>query len=412
MAIKVGINGFGRIGRVALRIMVERGSATYQMCGINLRNADLDYMVYQVKYDSVFKTFQGTVERDDRHLIINGKKIRVYSEDDAANIPWDDCGAEYIIESTGAYCTTEKASAHFRHGAKKVIISAPAKDDITPTFVMGVNHKRYTPEMDVVSNASCTTNCLAPMTKVINDTFGIEQALMSTIHAATAKQKAVDARAGRDWRTGRSVLGNIIPSTTGAAKAVGVVIPELKGKMTGMSFRVPTNDVSVVDLTARLKQPASYHDVCVAMENAAQNSMKGIITCTTDQVVSSDLTGFSETCIFDETVDTWQPDNMLNRNYLFLMEQAANKRLRIQGHLFLNDVLASLGTHGGVTMKTPEGQIVGWLYDPNDPTRQNHVDFGVTNYVKGDEALNSFINGGERSVMLRFNCDGPIIDKI
>ena len=214
MAIKVGINGFGRIGRVALRIMVERGSATYQMCGINLRNADLDYMVYQVKYDSVFKTFQGTVERDDRHLIINGKKIRVYSEDDAANIPWDDCGAEYIIESTGAYCTTEKASAHFRHGAKKVIISAPAKDDITPTFVMGVNHKRYTPEMDVVSNASCTTNCLAPMTKVINDTFGIEQALMSTIHAATAKQKAVDARAGRDWRTGRSVLGNIIPSTT------------------------------------------------------------------------------------------------------------------------------------------------------------------------------------------------------
>ena len=310
MAIKVGINGFGRIGRVALRIMVERGSATYQMCGINLRNADLDYMVYQVKYDSVFKTFQGTVERDDRHLIINGKKIRVYSEDDAANIPWDDCGAEY----TGAYCTTEKASAHFRHGAKKVIISAPAKDDITPTFVMGVNHKRYTPEMDVVSNASCTTNCLAPMTKVINDTFGIEQALMSTIHAATAKQKAVDARAGRDWRTGRSVLGNIIPSTTGAAKAVGVVIPELKGKMTGMSFRVPTNDVSVVDLTARLKQPASYHDVCVAMENAAQNSMKGIITCTNDQVVSSDLTGFSETCIFDETAGI-----MLDNNFVKLI---------------------------------------------------------------------------------------------
>ena len=314
MAIKVGINGFGRIGRVALRIMVERGSATYQMCGINLRNADLDYMVYQVKYDSVFKTFQGTVERDDRHLIINGKKIRVYSEDDAANIPWDDCGAEYIIESTGAYCTTEKASAHFCHGARKVIISAPAKDDVTPTFVMGVNHKQYRPEMDVVSNASCTTNCLAPMTKVIHDTFGIRQALMSTIHAATAKQKAVDARAGRDWRTGRSVLGNIIPSTTGAAKAVGQVIPELKGRMTGMSFRVPTNDVSVVDLTARLKQPASYHDVCVAMENAAQNSMKGIITCTNDQVVSSDLTGFSETCIFDETAGI-----MLDNNFVKLI---------------------------------------------------------------------------------------------
>ena len=314
MAIKVGINGFGRIGRVALRIMVERGSATYQMCGINLRNADLDYMVYQVKYDSVFKTFQGTVERDDRHLIINGKKIRVYSEDDAANIPWDDCGAEYIIESTGAYNSTEKASVHLLNGAKKVVLSAPAKDECTPTFVMGVNHKSYTPDMNVVSNASCTTNCPAPMTKVINDTFGIEQALMSTIHAATAKQKAVDARAGRDWRTGRSVLGNIIPSTTGAAKAVGVVIPELKGKMTGMSFRVPTNDVSVVDLTARLKQPASYHDVCVAMENAAQNSMKGIITCTNDQVVSSDLTGFSETCIFDETAGI-----MLDNNFVKLI---------------------------------------------------------------------------------------------
>ena len=192
MAIKVGINGFGRIGRVALRIMVERGSATYQMCGINLRNADLDYMVYQVKYDSVFKTFQGTVERDDRHLIINGKKIRVYSEDDAANIPWDDCGAEYIIESTGAYCTTEKASAHFRHGAKKVIISAPAKDDITPTFVMGVNHKRYTPEMDVVSNASCTTNCLAPIAKVLNDNWGITDGLMTTVHSVTATQKRID----------------------------------------------------------------------------------------------------------------------------------------------------------------------------------------------------------------------------
>ena len=314
MAIKVGINGFGRIGRVALRSMVERGSSSYQICGINLRNADLDYMVYQVKYDSVFRTFRGMVEHDDRHLIINGKKIRVYSESDAALIPWDDCEAEYIIESTGAYNSTEKASVHLLNGAKKVVLSAPAKDECTPTFVMGVNHETYTPDMNVVSNASCTTNCLAPMTKVINDTFGIEQALMSTIHAATAKQKAVDARAGRDWRTGRSVLGNIIPSTTGAAKAVGVVIPELKGKMTGMSFRVPTNDVSVVDLTARLKQPASYHDVCVAMENAAQNSMKGIITCTNDQVVSSDLTGFSETCIFDETAGI-----MLDNNFVKLI---------------------------------------------------------------------------------------------
>ena len=179
MAIKVGINGFGRIGRVALRIMVERGCSSYQICGINLRNADLDYMVYQVKYDSVFRTFQGTVERDERHLIINGKKIRVYSESDANLIPWDDCGAEYIIESTGVYNTVEKASAHFKGGAKKVILSAPSKDDVMPTFVMGVNHKKYTPDMNVVSNASCTTNCLAPMTKVVNDTFGIEQALIS-----------------------------------------------------------------------------------------------------------------------------------------------------------------------------------------------------------------------------------------
>ena len=323
MAIKVGINGFGRIGRVALRIMVERGCSSYQICGINLRNADLDYMVYQVKYDSVFRTFQGTVERDDRHLIINGKKIRVYSENDAANIPWDDCGAEYIIESTGAYCTTEKASAHFQHGARKVIISAPAKDEITPTFVMGVNHTNYTPDMNVVSNASCTTNC---------------QALMSTIHAATAKQKAVDSRAGRDWRTGRSVMGNIIPSTTGAAKAVGMVIPELKGKMTGMSFRVPTNDVSVVDLTARLRQPASYHDVCVAMENAAQNRMKGIIACTRDQVVSSDLTGFSETCIFDETAGI-----MLDGNFVKLIAWYdnewgyTNKILDLMAHMYAVD---------------------------------------------------------------------------
>ena len=301
MAIKVGINGFGRIGRVALRIMVERGSSSYQICGINLRNADLDYMVYQVKYDSVFRTFRDTVEHDDRHLIINGKKIRVYSESDITQIPWDDCGAEYIIESTGAFNTVEKASAHLQNGAKKVIISAPSKDDVMPTFVMGVNHLKYTPDMDVVSNASCTTNCLAPMTKVINDTFGIKQALMSTIHSATAKQKAVDARAGRDWRTGRSVLGNIIPSTTGAAKAVGQVIPELKGKMTGMSFRVPTNDVSVVDLTARLSNSVSYADICYEILHASETYMKGIIGYTRDQVVSTDLIGNSCPCIFDET---------------------------------------------------------------------------------------------------------------
>ena len=342
MAIKIGINGFGRIGRVALRCMVERGSSTYQICGINLRKADLDYMVYQIKYDSVFRTFQGSIEHDDRHLILNGKKIRVYSESDAALIPWDDCGAEYIIESTGAFDTTEKGSLHLLNGAKKVIISAPSKDSVTPTFVMGVNHKNYTPDMNVVSNASCTTNCLAPMAKVIHDTFGIEQALMSTIHAATAKQKAVDARAGRDWRTGRSVLGNIIPSSTGAAKAVGEVIPSLKGKMTGMSFRVPTNDVSVVDLTARLIQPASYHDVCVAMRNAAQNSMKGIITCTTDQVVSSDLTGFPETCIFDETAGIMLDDNFVKLIAWYDNEWGyTNKLLDLIAHMYEVDSRAA-----------------------------------------------------------------------
>ena len=313
MGIPVGINGFGRIGRIALRIMLERGEK-FELRGINLRKADLDYMEYMVKYDSVFRTFHGTVEHDGENLIVNGHKICVFSQSDAGEIPWSDCGAEYIIESTGAFNTQELSSLHFKGGAKKVVITAPAKDNVTPTFVMGVNHETYTPDMNVVSNASCTTNCLAPLTKVIQDNFGIEEALMSTIHASTAKQKAVDARAGRDWRTGRSVLGNIIPSSTGAAKAVGQVIPELKGKMTGMSFRVPTNDVSVVDLTARLKQPASYHDVCVAMENAAQNSMKGIITCTNDQVVSSDLTGFSETCIFDETAGI-----MLDNNFVKLI---------------------------------------------------------------------------------------------
>ena len=301
MAIKVGINGFGRIGRVVLRNMLERGCSNYEICGINLRNADLDYMVYQVKYDTVFRTYRGTVEHDGKNLIINGQKIRVYSESDASKIPWNDCGAEYIVESTGVYNTTEKASVHLKGGAKKVVISAPSKDSETPTFVMGVNHQLYTSDMNVVSNASCTTNCLAPMCKVLNDAFGIEQGLMSTIHSATAKQKAVDSRAGSDWRTGRSVMGNIIPSTTGAAKAVGLVIPELKGKMTGMSFRVPTADVSVVDLTVRLQKEATYEEICQAMRDAEKGDMKGIILCTTDQVVSSDLTGYPETCIFDET---------------------------------------------------------------------------------------------------------------
>lgn len=298
MAIKVGINGFGRIGRVVLRIMSERPEQ-FDICGINLRKADLDYMVYLVKYDSVFRQFNGTVEHDEENLILNGHKIHVFSESDASQIKWADCGAEYIIESTGVYNTTEKASAHFAGGAKKVILTAPAKDEATPTFVMGVNHELLRPEMKVVSNASCTTNCLAPLAKVINDEFGIEQALMSTIHASTSKQKTVDARGGSDWRTGRSVYNNIIPSSTGAAKAVGKVIPSLNGKLTGMSMRVPTLDVSVVDLTVNLEKPASYDEICEAMKEASEGELKGILGYTDEPVVSSDFLGDPRTSIFD-----------------------------------------------------------------------------------------------------------------
>ena len=313
MGIPVGINGFGRIGRIALRIMLERGEK-FELRGINLRKADLDYMEYMVKYDSVFRTFHGTVEHDGENLIVNGHKICVFSQSDAGEIPWSDCGAEYIIESTGAFNTQELGSLHLKGGAKKVVITAPAKDDVTPTFVMGVNHETYTPDMNVVSNASCTTNCLAPLTKDIQDNIGIEEALMSTIHASTAKQKAVDARAGRDWRTGRSVIGNIIPSSTGAAKAVGLVMPELKGKMTGMSFRIPTNDVSVVDLTARLCTSTTYEEICEAVHQAAAGPMKGILSYTRDQIVSSDIIGNPHTSILDETAGI-----MLNDRFVKLI---------------------------------------------------------------------------------------------
>ena len=299
MAIKVGINGFGRIGRVVLRIMMERPE-TFDICGINLRKADVDYMVYMIKYDSVFRQFIGTVEREDQNLIVNGHRIRVFSEADAAMIPWESCGAEYVIESTGAYNNTEKASRHFKGGARKVLLTAPAKDEVTPTFVYGVNSELYQPDMMVISNASCTTNCLAPLAKVIHQEFGIEQSLMSTIHASTAKQKAVDSRGGSDWRTGRSILNNIIPTSTGAAKAVGRVIPSLKGKMTGMAFRVPTADVSVVDLTARLSRTTTYAEICYAVRHASETYMKDIIGYTTDQVVSTDLIADPCPCVFDE----------------------------------------------------------------------------------------------------------------
>lgn len=297
MAIKVGINGFGRIARVAVRIMADFGDQ-FDLCGINIRNADLDFMCYSLKYDTAFGRFTGTVEKYEDGLIINGKKVRVFSEDKAENIHWDACGAEYIIESTGVYLTSELCEQHLLHGAKKVIISAPPKDD-TPMFVLGVNSDQYTPDMKIISNASCTTNCLAPMTKVLHDTFGIESGLMSTIHASTSKQKAVDARDKKDWRIGRSVYGNIIPSTTGAAKAVGKVIPDLKGKLTGLSYRIPACDGSVVDLTVNLKTAATYDEIVEAMQKAADGAFKGIIEVCHDPIVSADIIGHPIPCVFD-----------------------------------------------------------------------------------------------------------------
>lgn len=297
MAIKIGISGFGRISRVVIRAAMDMPEI--EITGINVRNADREYMAYMLKYDTVFGRFPKELGYYDEGLIIDGKKIPVYSESDAANIPWDKCGAEYIVEGTGAYNTTEKAMVHINQGAKKVVITAPAKDKTTPTFVMGVNHDSYRSDMDIVSNASCTTNCLAPLCKVIEDNWGIEQGLMSTIHAATAKQKVVDARSLKDWRTGRSAFGNIIPSTTGAAKAVGLVIPSLVGKMTGISYRVPTNDVSLVDLNVQLKKSASYEDICQKIKEASEGHMKGVIEYVDDEVVSSDFIGDSNTSIFD-----------------------------------------------------------------------------------------------------------------
>ena len=292
MAIKIGVSGFGRISRVVIRAAMDMPDI--EIAGINVRNADKEYMVYMLKYDTVFGRFPKELGIYDDGLIIDGKKVPVYSESDASNIPWGECGAEYIVEGTGAYNTTEKAMVHINQGAKKVVITAPAKDKETPTFVMGVNHESYTADMKIVSNASCTTNCLAPMCKVIEDNWGIEQGLMSTIHAATAKQKVVDARSMKDWRTGRSSFGNIIPSTTGAAKAVGLVVPSLAGKMTGISYRVPTNDVSVVDLNVQLKKP-----ICAKMKEASETHMKGVLEYVDDEVVSSDFIGDANTSIFD-----------------------------------------------------------------------------------------------------------------
>lgn len=292
---KLAINGFGRIGRLACRVAAARKDIT--IVAIN-DLMDADYMAYLLKYDSTHSQFDGIVSVENGQLIINGQAVRITSERDPANLKWNEVGADVVLECTGLFLTQESASAHLKAGTKKVVLSAPAKDD-TPTFVMGVNHHLLTKDQHIISNASCTTNCLAPITKVLNDTFGIEEGLMSTVHAVTATQKTVDGPSQKDWRGGRGGFQNIIPSSTGAAKAVTLVIPELKGKLTGMSFRVPVADVSVVDLTVRLKTPASYEAICVAMKNASENELKGILGYTDEEVVSSDFIGNPCTSIFD-----------------------------------------------------------------------------------------------------------------
>lgn len=292
---KLGINGFGRIGRLVFRAAIDRPEV--EIVGIN-DLLDVDYIAYMLSYDSVHGAFKGEVKVENGHLVVNGKKIRVSAEKNPADLKWGEIGADYVIESTGLFLTKETAEGHLQAGAKKVIMSAPSKDD-TPMFVMGVNHKSYTSDMNFVSNASCTTNCLAPLAKVLHDNFGIVEGLMTTVHATTATQKTVDGPSKKDWRGGRAALNNIIPSSTGAAKAVGKVIPELNGKLTGMSFRVPVPDVSVVDLTARLEKPASYDDIKKAMKDAAEGELKGIMGYTEDAVVSQDFVTDPRTSIFD-----------------------------------------------------------------------------------------------------------------
>lgn len=304
---KIGINGFGRIGRLAFRAAVNRPGV--EIVGIN-DLVEPDYLAYMLKYDSTHGKFDGTVEVKDGHLVVNGKTIRVTAERDPANLKWGDVGAEVIIESTGFFLTKETAQKHIDAGAKKVVMSAPAKDD-TPTFVIGVNHKELKAEQTIVSNASCTTNCLAPLAKVLHDNFGIVEGLMSTIHAVTATQKTVDGPSVKDWRGGRGAYQNIIPSSTGAAKAVGLVLPELQGKLTGMSFRVPVPDVSVVDLTARLEKPATYEQIKQAYKAASEGELKGILGYTEDAVVSEDFRGDARTSIFDAGAGISLNDNFV-----------------------------------------------------------------------------------------------------
>ena len=319
MAIKIGINGFGRIGRLVFRAAIAQPE-TFEVVGVNDPFVDADYMVYMVKYDTIHGRFDGCVKEENGKLVVNGKAINVYGCMNPEEIPWSECGAEYVVESTGVFCTTEKASAHIKSGAKKVVISAPAKDKETPTFVCGVNLDKYTKDMKVVSNASCTTNCLAPLAKVINDKFGIVEGLMTTVHSTTNTQKTVDAPSKKDWRGGRAAAGNIIPSSTGAAKACALVIPEVKGKLTGMAFRVPTLDVSVVDLTVRTEKATSMEEINAALKEASETYMKGILGYTDEAVVSSDFYSDPRTSIYDATAGIG-----LNSNFFKLVSWYDNE---------------------------------------------------------------------------------------
>ncbi|MBE6008587.1 MAG: type I glyceraldehyde-3-phosphate dehydrogenase [Lachnospiraceae bacterium] len=330
MMAKIGINGFGRIGRLALRASLE--FEDLDVVAINYRNADLEYMAYMFKYDSAQGRFDGEVKVEGDKLVVNGKPITVYSEDEPKNIPWSDSGVEYVIEATGKFKKIDNASAHLTGGAKKVIISAPSDD--APMFVYGVNHDTYTKDLTVVSSASCTTNCLAPLAKVINDNFGIVEGLMTTVHSTTASQKTVDASSRKKWRLGRAASANIIPSTTGAAKAVGKVIPALNGKLTGMSLRVPTINVSVVDLTCRLEKAATYEEIKAAVKAASEGELKGILGYTEEPLVSSDFMGESVTSIFDA-----QAGIALNDNFVKLISWYDNEwgftlqLLRVLSHM-------------------------------------------------------------------------------
>jgi glyceraldehyde 3-phosphate dehydrogenase len=314
--VKVGINGFGRIGRIVLRNALL--DPRVEVLAVNDPFIDLEYMVYMFKYDSVHGRFKGHVETRDGKLIVDGHSISVFQDRDPGNIPWGSVGADYVVESSGVFTTVEKASAHLKGGAKKVIISAPSAD--APMFVVGVNLDAYDSKYKVISNASCTTNCLAPLAKVINDKFGIVEGLMSTIHATTATQKTVDGPSNKDWRGGRAVNGNIIPSSTGAAKAVGKVIPALNGKLTGLAFRVPTNDVSVVDLVVRLEKAATYDEIKHAVKEASEGHLKGIIEYTDDLVVSTDFIGSTASSIFDANAGI-----QLNKNFVKLISWYDNE---------------------------------------------------------------------------------------